>query len=40
MLILLKSVASRERAPMYDIGEVTGDMQFTFEDRMQKYKAH
>jgi phosphoribosylformylglycinamidine synthase len=28
----LKSIASRERAPMYVIGEVTGDQQFTFEN--------
>ncbi|MBK5202810.1 MAG: phosphoribosylformylglycinamidine synthase [Prolixibacteraceae bacterium] len=27
---LLKRIAERERAPMYVIGEVTGDMQFTF----------
>ncbi len=29
---LLKKIAERERAPMYDIGETTGDMQFTFEN--------
>ncbi|MGM0621028.1 MAG: phosphoribosylformylglycinamidine synthase, partial [Bacteroidota bacterium] len=29
---LLKRIAERERAPMYDIGETTGDMQFTFEN--------
>jgi phosphoribosylformylglycinamidine synthase len=27
---ILKLIAGRERAPMYIIGEVTGDMQFTF----------
>ncbi|MCL1821329.1 MAG: phosphoribosylformylglycinamidine synthase [Prolixibacteraceae bacterium] len=29
---LLKRIADRERAPMYIIGEATGDMQFTFEN--------
>ncbi|WP_299580582.1 phosphoribosylformylglycinamidine synthase [uncultured Sunxiuqinia sp.] len=29
---LLKNIADRERAPMYVIGETTGDMQFTFEN--------
>ncbi len=29
---LLKHIAERERAPMYEIGEATGDMQFTFEN--------
>ncbi|MDR0982939.1 MAG: phosphoribosylformylglycinamidine synthase [Culturomica sp.] len=29
---LLKTVADRERAPMYVIGEATGDKRFTFED--------
>ncbi|EIM76942.1 phosphoribosylformylglycinamidine synthase [Nitritalea halalkaliphila LW7] len=29
---LLRRVAQRERAPFYEIGETTGDMQFTFED--------
>ncbi|MBR5135432.1 MAG: phosphoribosylformylglycinamidine synthase, partial [Rikenellaceae bacterium] len=28
----LKRIADRERAPMYTIGETTGDMQFTFID--------
>lgn len=28
----LKRVADRERAPMYVVGEITGDMQFTFEN--------
>ena len=28
----LKRIADRERAPMYVIGETTGDMRFTFED--------
>ncbi len=27
---LLRKIAERERAPMYKIGEATGDMQFTF----------
>ena len=31
-LQLLRDIAERERAPMYDIGETTGDMQFTFEN--------
>jgi phosphoribosylformylglycinamidine synthase len=29
---LLQKIAERERAPMYVIGEATGDMQFTFEN--------
>ena len=29
---LLNRVAERERAPIYEIGEATGDMQFTFEN--------
>ncbi len=29
---LLTNIAERERAPMYNIGEATGDMQFTFEN--------
>jgi phosphoribosylformylglycinamidine synthase len=29
---LLKRIAGRERAPVYEIGETTGDMQFTFEN--------
>ena len=28
----LRRIAERERAPVYDIGETTGDMQFTFEN--------
>ncbi|MFN8436908.1 MAG: phosphoribosylformylglycinamidine synthase [Cytophagales bacterium] len=28
----LKNIAERERAPMYVVGETTGDMKFTFED--------
>ncbi|HYX09769.1 MAG TPA: phosphoribosylformylglycinamidine synthase, partial [Bacteroidales bacterium] len=35
---LLKKIADRERAPMYVIGETTGDMQFTFEDKKNKTK--
>ncbi len=29
----LKKIADRERAPMYVVGEATGDMQFRFEDK-------
>lgn len=29
---LLRKIAERERAPIYEIGETTGDMQFTFEN--------
>ena len=32
---LLRRVSDRERAPIYNIGEVTGDMQFTFEDKVK-----
>ena len=31
---LLQRIADRERAPMYVIGEATGDMQFTFENSL------
>ncbi|HAZ02822.1 MAG TPA: phosphoribosylformylglycinamidine synthase, partial [Marinilabiliales bacterium] len=31
---LLQKIADRERAPMYVIGESTGDMQFTFENSL------
>ncbi len=31
-LELLNNIAERERAPIYNIGESTGDMQFTFEN--------
>ncbi|MEI6885112.1 MAG: phosphoribosylformylglycinamidine synthase [Bacteroidota bacterium] len=30
---LLEEVAKRERAPIYNVGKATGDMQFVFEDR-------
>jgi phosphoribosylformylglycinamidine synthase len=30
-LDILKRIAERERAPMYEVGEVTGDFRFTFE---------
>lgn len=30
---LLTRIAERERAPIYQIGETTGDMMFTFEDK-------
>ena len=33
-LQILKEIADRERAPMYVVGTVTGDMQFTFEDKL------
>ena len=29
---MMEEVADRERAPMYKVGEVTGDMRFVFED--------
>jgi phosphoribosylformylglycinamidine synthase len=29
---LLRDIAERERAPLYEIGETTGDMRFTFKD--------
>ncbi len=35
---MLRKVAERERSPMYDIGKVTGDMQFTFEDRSKNIR--
>lgn len=35
---LLHKIADRERAPMYEIGEVTGDNQFTFERRREHIK--
>ncbi len=35
---LLKRISDRERAPMYEIGEVTGDHQFTFERKGQELK--
>ena len=30
---LITRIADRERAPIYNIGETTGDMRFTFEDK-------
>ncbi len=33
-LPLLKAIAERERAPMYVIGETTGDMRFTFKNNI------
>jgi len=36
---LLKKIADRERAPMYQIGETTGDMQFTFENSLTGEKS-
>ncbi len=35
---LLKRIAERERAPMYVIGEATGDMQFTFKSEEKNIK--
>ncbi|MBN2610448.1 MAG: phosphoribosylformylglycinamidine synthase [Bacteroidales bacterium] len=35
---LLKKIADRERAPMYIIGEATGDHQFTFISRKQNIR--
>lgn len=32
-LDVLKNISDRERAPMYVIGEATGDMQFSFKDK-------
>lgn len=34
----LKQIAERERAPFYEVGETTGDMRFTFEDRKSGLK--
>ncbi len=36
---LLTKIAERERAPIYNIGETTGDMQFTFENSKTGEKA-
>lgn len=35
---LLKKIAERERAPMYDVGETTGDHRFTFYDQTDDSK--
>ncbi|MCB2221410.1 MAG: phosphoribosylformylglycinamidine synthase [Bacteroidetes bacterium] len=35
---LLKRISDRERAPMYDVGETTGDHRFTFEDEQNNNK--
>ncbi|MCD4695746.1 MAG: phosphoribosylformylglycinamidine synthase [Bacteroidales bacterium] len=35
---LLKRIAERERAPMYDVGVTTGDHRFTFEDNKYNNK--
>ncbi len=32
-LALLRRIAERERSPMYEVGEVTGDHRFTFESK-------
>ncbi|MBN2174585.1 MAG: phosphoribosylformylglycinamidine synthase [Bacteroidales bacterium] len=35
---LLNKISLRERAPMYDVGEATGDHRFTFEDNSSNTK--
>jgi phosphoribosylformylglycinamidine synthase len=35
---LLNRISERERAPMYDVGETTGDHKFTFEDKITHTK--
>ncbi|MCD4730218.1 MAG: phosphoribosylformylglycinamidine synthase, partial [Bacteroidales bacterium] len=35
---LLKRISERERAPMYNVGETTGDWRFTFEDKKNNTK--
>lgn len=35
-LELLERIAERERAPLYDVGEVTGDQRFTFASASEK----
>ena len=35
---LLKRISERERAPMYDVGETTGNRRFTFEDKKKNVK--
>ena len=37
-LEILKRVADRERSPMYEVGEVTGDHKFTFEGKKSGQK--
>ena len=37
-LVHLKHIADRERSPMYTVGDVTGDHQFTFESCSKGYK--
>ncbi|HRN41969.1 MAG TPA: AIR synthase-related protein, partial [Vicingus sp.] len=32
-IALMQEIAERERAPMYVVGEITGDHRFTFEDK-------
>lgn len=34
----LKKIAERERAPIYEVGEVTGDLRFTFQSKKTKEK--
>jgi phosphoribosylformylglycinamidine synthase len=31
----LQKIADRERAPMYQVGDVTGDHRFTFESKLR-----
>lgn len=35
---LLKQISERERAPIYEVGEATGDNRFTFEDKQTNTK--
>ena len=35
---LLKRISERERAPMYEVGETTGDWKFTFNDKKKNVK--
>ncbi|WP_040253464.1 phosphoribosylformylglycinamidine synthase [Psychroserpens mesophilus] len=37
-LQILHDIADRERAPIYDVGEVTGDFRFTFESKTNGHK--
>jgi phosphoribosylformylglycinamidine synthase len=38
-LEVLKKIADRERAPLYEVGHTTGDHQFVFEDRRDKVRS-
>jgi len=35
---LLKRISERERVPMYEVGETTGDWKFTFDDKKKNVK--